>query len=110
MQGPYLVRSAVATKKGLELTGDIANATTISIFAPKSSCSSSIKWNGKSLKVKQEKGGVCTAQLDKARKFSLPALGGWKYTDGLPEIQTTYAATSSAWIGKSIYSISVQRC
>jgi len=101
VQGPYLVRSALVTKQGLELTGDIANATSIGIFAPKSACSSSVKWNGIELKVKQEKGGMWTAQLSKARTFSLPALSGWKYTDGLPEIQTTYAATSSAWIGMS---------
>ena len=102
MEGPYLVRSAIINKHGLELTGDIANATTISIFGPRSAVSSSVRWNGKKLKLKQEKGGVWSAQIDKARPFKLPSLDGWKYTDDLPEIDAKYAPSSKAWIGKAV--------
>ncbi|KAK6065263.1 beta-galactosidase b [Seiridium cupressi] len=96
VQGPYLVRSAVVEDKSLALTGDVANATDITIFAPKSVCA--VTWNGKKLEFNSGKSGALTARLGGAAEFTLPDLGGWKYIDSLPEIQSNYSATSEAWI------------
>lgn len=82
----------------MKLTGDIANATTITVFAPKSI--SDLSWNGNSLSFTSAGSGIFTAELNAAAQFTLPDLGGWKYTDGLPEIQSNYSATSDAWVGK----------
>jgi hypothetical protein len=102
VHGPYLVRSATLNDKSLALTGDVANATTITVFTSKSVCS--ISWNGKKLPIASSNAGILTAKLDAAPDFDLPALSGWKYADSLPEIQSGYSANSSAWIGKSSWS------
>ncbi|KAI0121127.1 beta-galactosidase B [Xylariales sp. AK1849] len=96
VQGPYLVRSALLEDKALKLTGDVANATKITVFAPKSVCS--VTWNGKRLAFETSEGGVLTATLDAKARFKLPVLRGWKYGDSLPEVQSNYSASSSAWV------------
>lgn len=78
------------------LTGDVANATTITVFAPKSiSC---LRWNDKELTITSSKEGILTAEVGGKVEFSLPALGPWKAADSLPEIQSNYSATSQAWV------------
>ncbi|KAK7987253.1 family 35 glycosyl hydrolase, partial [Apiospora saccharicola] len=98
VQGPYLVRSAAIEGATLKLTGDVANATVISVFAPKSVCS--LTWNGKSVAITSTRTGVLTATVGGAAPptFSLTALGPWKMADSLPEIQANYSATSAAWV------------
>jgi hypothetical protein len=85
-------------ENGLELTGDIANATAITVFAPPSI--SSLSWNGNSLNFTSEFSGIFTAEISGGAEFTLPEIGDWKYGDGLPEIQSNYSATSSAWISR----------
>ncbi|KAK7961878.1 beta-galactosidase B [Apiospora aurea] len=97
IHGPYLVRSAAIEGRTLKLTGDIANSTTITVFAPKSICS--LTWNGKDVAVTSTNNSVLTATVGGASpSFTLPALGGWKVADSLPEIQANYSATSAAWV------------
>jgi hypothetical protein len=83
----------------LQLTGDIANSTTISIFA--SETVETVTWNGDNLSVKSADGGILKASLESTANFSLPSLSGWSYADSLPEIQSDYAATGVAWVGMS---------
>ncbi|KAK8075556.1 family 35 glycoside hydrolase [Apiospora hydei] len=98
IHGPYLVRSAAIEGRTLKLTGDIANATTLSAFAPKSICS--LTWNGKKVAINSTNNSVLTATVgsESAPSFTLPALTGWKVADSLPEIQAKYSATSAAWV------------
>ncbi|KAI1856434.1 hypothetical protein JX265_011681 [Neoarthrinium moseri] len=96
VHGPYLLRSARLEDRILKLTGDVANATAVTIFAPKSICS--VTWNGKPVELTSARSGVLTTTVGGKAHFSLPALSGWKYTDSLPEIQSNYSATSKAWV------------
>ncbi|KAH6645415.1 putative beta-galactosidase B [Truncatella angustata] len=96
VHGPYLVRTATIDNQALALTGDVANATTITVFAPKDVCS--VTWNGKKLDIKPSKSGALTASLDGGAHFTLPELSGWAYADSLPEIQSNYSADSKAWV------------
>ncbi|KAI0170069.1 putative beta-galactosidase B [Pestalotiopsis sp. NC0098] len=96
VQGPYLVRSATIEDNSLQLTGDTANATKITIFAPQAV--SSVSWNGKELEYESAECGALVAQLTAEAQFDLPELSGWKYTDSLPEVTSNYSATSNAWI------------
>ncbi|KAI0528338.1 beta-galactosidase, domain 2-domain-containing protein [Xylaria digitata] len=95
VQGPYLVRSSSIQGHTLDLTGDVANATTIRVFAPKSV--RKLKWNGENLKITSTKNGFLTAQLKGAPSYTLPALTGWKSADSLPEINNDYDASGIAW-------------
>ncbi|KAI0473496.1 beta-galactosidase B [Xylariaceae sp. FL0804] len=95
VQGPYLVRSASIQGRTLLLAGDLANATTMHIFAPRSVCY--VKWNGKSLAIAATENGIITARLEGPPSFTLPSLGGWEYTDALPEIRPDYNASGIAW-------------
>ncbi|KAF2970435.1 hypothetical protein GQX73_g3105 [Xylaria multiplex] len=95
VQGPYLVRSSNIQGHTLDLTGDVADATTIRVFAPKSV--RKLKWNGETLKITSTKNGFLTAQLKGAPSYTLPALTGWKSLDSLPEIKNDYDASGIAW-------------
>ncbi|KAK6821046.1 family 35 glycosyl hydrolase [Apiospora arundinis] len=98
VHGPYLVRSAMVEGQTMKLTGDIANATTLSVFAPKSVCS--LTWNGKKIAITSTSNGVLTGTVggETSPSFSLPTLGGWKVADSLPEIHANYSAKSPAWV------------
>ncbi|RWA13128.1 hypothetical protein EKO27_g1979 [Xylaria grammica] len=95
VQGPYLVRSSNIRGHTLELTGDVANTTTIRVFAPKSV--RKLKWNGENVKITSTKNGFLTAQLKGAPSYTLPALANWKSADGLPEISNDYDDSGIAW-------------
>ncbi|KAI1125308.1 glycoside hydrolase superfamily [Nemania abortiva] len=95
VQGPYLVRSSSIKGSTLELTGDVNNATSIRIFAPKSI--STLKWNGEKLRVTSSRSGFLTAQLKAAPSVTLPPLTSWKSADSLPEIRSDYDASGIAW-------------
>ncbi|KAK7984309.1 putative PMA1-H+-transporting P-type ATPase [Apiospora arundinis] len=98
VHGPYLVRSATVEGRTMKLTGDIANATTLSVFAPKSVCS--LVWNGKKVAITSTSNGVLTGTVggETSPSFSLPTLGGWRVADSLPEIHANYSAKSPAWV------------
>ena len=98
VQGPYLVREASLSGSSVKLVGDTINATTIEIFAP--SAVSNISWNGKALSTKRTTYGSLTASLAAvaANAFATPELGPWKVADSLPEINSSYKATSPAWV------------
>ncbi|KAI0400807.1 glycoside hydrolase superfamily [Xylaria palmicola] len=95
VQGPYLVRSSSIEGRTLKLTGDVANATTVRVFAPESI--KILKWNGEDVRILSKENGYITARLGGATPFKLPALKGWKSADGLPEIETDYDASGIAW-------------
>ncbi|TRX89656.1 hypothetical protein FHL15_009406 [Xylaria flabelliformis] len=95
VQGPYLVRSSSIQGHILELTGDVANKTTIRVFAPKSI--RNLRWNGESVRINSSANGFLTAQIKGAPSYTLPALSGWKYADSLPEIRSDYDASGVAW-------------
>ncbi|KAI0187038.1 putative beta-galactosidase B [Xylaria flabelliformis] len=95
VQGPYLVRSSSIQGHILELTGDVANKTTIRVFAPKSI--RELRWNGESVRISSTADGFLTAQLKGAPSYTLPTLSGWKYADSLPEIRSDYDASGVAW-------------
>ncbi|RYP76619.1 hypothetical protein DL771_001688 [Monosporascus sp. 5C6A] len=90
------VRSAAIDGRKLHLTGDVANSTVISVFASKSV--RTVTWNGKNLEIASHEDGIVTAEIEAAPSFQLPCLGGWKRTDGLPEIAKDYDTTGEAWI------------
>lgn len=88
------------TTKALELTGDSeANDTALYVFAPKSACS--VSWNGKKLAITASAGGLLKASFKAPGTYQLPTLGPWKSHDSLPEISTSYNASSAGWVGKS---------
>ncbi|KAI1752742.1 glycoside hydrolase superfamily [Xylaria castorea] len=95
VQGPYLVRSSSIQGHALELTGDVANATTVRVFAPESI--RKLKWNGENVRINSNANGFLTAQLKGAPSYTLPPLDGWKYADSLPEIRSDYDASGIAW-------------
>ncbi|ORY67007.1 putative beta-galactosidase B [Pseudomassariella vexata] len=96
VQGPYLVRSVSLEGNRLVLTGDVANTTTIKIFAPKSV--NTVTWNGKKLQTNSNNETVLRATIGGAEDYLLPELSGWRYADSLPEISGNYSATSKAWV------------
>lgn len=98
VQGPYLVRGASISKSKLAVTGDIVNATTIEVFAPKAV--ESITWNGKAVKTKRTAYGSLKGSISAPKSVTLPALTSWKAEDSLPERLTTYDDSGAAWVGK----------
>lgn len=98
VQGPYLIRNASINGEVITLGGDSINSTTIEFFGP--GAIKTISWNGRSLKTKKTSYGSLTATLAavKANAFVIPPLGHWKVADSLPEISSTYEASSSAWV------------
>ncbi|KAJ7175894.1 glycoside hydrolase family 35 protein [Mycena filopes] len=99
VNGPYLVRSLTFADSRAVVTGDIAKATTLEVFAP-ADCDS-IEWNGKplgthktsygSLKASLPKPGLDAAALQQTLTF-----GDWKYSDALPEADAAY--DDSNWV------------
>jgi beta-galactosidase GanA len=98
VQGPYLVRGASLSGSTVKLIGDSIDSTTVEVFAPTSI--KKISWNGKALNTKMTAYGSLTASLKAVAEntFTPPSLGPWKVADSLPEIKTTYKASSHAWI------------
>jgi hypothetical protein len=86
--------------KTLELTGDSeANDMALYVFAPRSACS--VSWNGKKLAITASAGGLLKASFKRPGTYQLPTLGPWKSHDSLPEMSTSYKASSAGWVGKS---------
>lgn len=97
MQGPYLVRGAVADGSTLRLTGDASNTTSIEVFSSKKT--STITWNGKKLKMKKTKYGSLKGEIQAAKTtITIPVLDSWKRHDTLPERHSTYNDSGPAWI------------
>ncbi|KAI8934745.1 hypothetical protein NX059_008433 [Plenodomus lindquistii] len=97
VQGPYLVRSAAQEGKYLNLKGDIANSTTIEVFAGKTV--KQLSWNGKKLKTTGTSYGSLKATVAAFDgTVNLPALDNWKVADGLPEKLPSYDDSSDAWV------------
>lgn len=98
VQGPYLIRSAAydPNTKTLAITGDEEEATTMTIFAPRSL--DSISWNGEKVHIKSQNDNMYVVSVEGPASFELPALGPWRYTDSLPEIASDYSPTSAAWV------------
>ncbi|KAJ5673660.1 hypothetical protein N7507_002787 [Penicillium longicatenatum] len=96
IQGPYLVRGASISKSKLAVTGDIVNATTIEVFAPKAV--ESITWNGKVVKTSRTAYGSLKGSISAPKSVTLPALTSWKAKDSLPERLTSYDDSGAAWV------------
>ncbi|KAJ5648869.1 uncharacterized protein N7484_002592 [Penicillium longicatenatum] len=96
IQGPYLVRGASISKSKLAVTGDIVNATTIEVFAPRAV--ESITWNGKVVKTSRTAYGSLKGSISAPKSVTLPALTSWKAKDSLPERLTNYDDSGAAWV------------
>lgn len=97
IEGPYLVRGASISDNKLAVTGDIVNATTLDVFAPKAV--TSITWNGKTVKTHRTEYGSLKGQLSAPKAVTLPKFGSWKSKDSLPERSTDYDDSGPAWVG-----------
>lgn len=62
-----------------------------------------ITWNGDKVAIESSSGGMYKFSIDGPASFELPALGGWKWADSLPEIATNYTLSKDAWVGKYKY-------
>ncbi|KAJ5245543.1 hypothetical protein N7489_005639 [Penicillium chrysogenum] len=96
IQGPYLVRDAKLSGSKLAITGDVVNATTLDIFAPKGV--KSVTWNGKKVDTHSTEYGSLKGSLDAPKSIKLPALTSWKSKDSLPERFTDYDDSGAAWV------------
>lgn len=99
VQGPYLVRGASLSGSKLAVTGDIVNATTLEIFAPKAV--KSITWNGKALHTQRTEYGSLKGSIAAPKTVTLPSFKSWKSKDSLPERLTDYDDSGAAWVGKN---------
>ena len=84
----------------MQLTGDIDDSTTLTVFAPNSA--SQISWNGVNLKTTKTGVGSLTASLNapNSNAFTLPSLTSWKANDSLPERLPSYDDSGLAWVGE----------
>lgn len=98
VQGPYLVRGAKLSGSKLAITGDIVNATTLEVFAPKKV--SSVTWNGKTVHTTRTKYGSLQGSIAAPKAIKLPTLGSWRSKDSLPERFASYDDSGAAWVGK----------
>lgn len=98
VQGPYLVRGASFSGSKLAITGDIINATTLEVFAPKAV--NSITWNGKALHTQRTEYGSLRGSISAPKAVTLPSFRSWKSKDSLPERLATYDDSGAAWVGK----------
>ncbi|KAJ5682963.1 hypothetical protein N7462_006128 [Penicillium macrosclerotiorum] len=96
IQGPYLVRGATLSGSKLAVTGDVVNATTLEVFAPKDV--NKLTWNGKSVQAKRTGYGSLQASISAAKSVTLPAFGSWKSKDSLPERYASYDDSGAAWV------------
>lgn len=80
------------------MTGDIVNATTLEVFAPKAV--KSITWNGKTLHTQRTDYGSLKGSIAAPKKVTLPSFGSWKSKDSLPERLNSYDDSGAAWVGK----------
>jgi hypothetical protein len=103
VQGPYLVRNAKLSGSKLAITGDVVNATTLDVFAPKGV--KSVTWNGKKVDTHLTEYGSLKGSLDAPKSFKLPAFTSWKSKDSLPERFTDYNDSGVAWVGTLLTSI-----
>ncbi|KAJ7935677.1 glycoside hydrolase family 35 protein [Mycena leptocephala] len=99
VNGPYVVRSLTLGGSQVAVTGDIANATTLEVFAPAAYLS--IQWNGKTLTTHKTSYGSLKATLpkpglDAATLQKSLTLSGWKFSDALPEADAVY--DDSKWV------------
>ncbi|PIL34795.1 hypothetical protein GSI_02582 [Ganoderma sinense ZZ0214-1] len=105
--GPHLVRNASLShdQSVLALRGDL-NASqasvALTVIAPASV--RAVSWNGKGVAVRSDGRGVLTGRLvrgadvDVGRvRATLPKLGGWRFRDGLPEVQPGF--DDGGWLG-----------
>lgn len=99
VQGPYLVRGASLSGSKLAVTGDIINATTLEVFAPKAV--KSITWNGKTLKTQRTEYGSLKGSIAAPKAVTLPSFKSWKSKDSLPERLADYDDAGAAWVGKN---------
>jgi len=100
--GPYLVRNASLWEDGtLALYGDLNASVTLKIIGPP--YMKAVTWNGKPVAKDRtatdrlsSQPGTFVGHLPFSRtKIRVPTLEGWKFKDGLPEIQAYF--DDSSW-------------
>lgn len=91
--GPYLVRTADVEGNTLRLTGDTSAPTRLQVFAPPGVAH--VTWNGQALNLAADAQGAMTADLAGPAPVNLPALDGWKFKAGAPEIAPAF--NDSRW-------------
>ena len=96
--GPNLVRNATLSGNGktLALRGDLNASVPLTVVAPPAV--TAVTWNGASVSVRRDAArGVLTGQLEQlVSSVKVPSLGGWKFKDSLPEVQTGF--DDSSWV------------
>ncbi|KAG7098347.1 hypothetical protein E1B28_000306 [Marasmius oreades] len=99
VQGPHLVRNATFDEsvKTIRLSGDTNSTTqeTVTVYADQSV--DSVVWNGKHVETKIVAPGILMFRSSSTLgTITVPELKGWKYADGLPEVQKGY--DDSKWV------------
>jgi len=87
VRGPALIRTAAAVKGALDLTGDVATAAPLEIWAPRAI--RTVRWNGTPVAVAATARGSVAARalLAGPAPVVLPELGEWRIARGSPEAQ-----------------------
>ncbi|MCX5216049.1 beta-galactosidase [Kitasatospora sp. NBC_00240] len=92
VHGSDLLRTAVASSGGLDLTGDSSVQQAVEVFAKGTG---PITWNGTALATQPVAGGSAAGNLAGPTPVVLPALSGWKHTAESPEAQSGF--DDSSW-------------
>ncbi|CAK5269747.1 unnamed protein product [Mycena citricolor] len=92
VSGPYVLRTANINGRTLSLTGDLNGTTAIEIVAPQSV--SQFKWNNAVISTIKTPHGSHVGTIGKSVTLSLPELGNWKVSGGLPEIDLNFDDSS----------------
>ena len=93
VQGAYLVRTARAQGRTLELTGDTSSSGPITVWAPAGI--RSLTWNGQAVRTTRQPDGSLAGTLRGPTAVNLPRLSGWRFRFETPEAQPFY--DDSSW-------------
>ncbi len=93
VQGAYLVRTARAQGRTLELTGDTSSSGPITVWAPAGI--RSLTWNGQAMRTTRQPDGSLAGTLRGPTAVNLPRLSGWRFRFETPEAQPFY--DDSSW-------------
>jgi hypothetical protein len=90
VRGPALVRTAVAARGALTLTGDTKETTPLELWAP--AAVKSVRWNGAAVALKTSAIGsrIAAKPLDGPAPVTLPMLANWKMAAGTPEADPAF--------------------
>lgn len=96
--GPYLVRNATIFESTLKLVGDLETSVRLFVVAPPTV--KRITWNGQSVEADAALSNNAVWVGQASTKMTMlsvkpPILNGWKYSNSLPEVLSSYS--DSTW-------------